>query len=141
MSALGNLVRISRWHLDEKRQTLAELERQVERLDGELATLDRELEAERRLAERDDTARRAFPAYAARQRKRRESLQQRREALQAEVEAAREDLRAAFREAKTYELARDAETDRARQARTRAEDAAMDELGLQLHRRKTSPTR
>jgi flagellar export protein FliJ len=98
--------------------------------------LDRELAGERAVAERDDEARRAFPAYAAQHRKRRDALQRRLDALSAEVEAAREALRAAFREAKKYELARDAEDARARRARARAEDAAMDELGLQLHRRK-----
>jgi flagellar export protein FliJ len=93
---------------------------------------------ERTVAERDDDARRAFPAYAAQHRKRRGAVQRRLDALGAEVEAAREELRGAFREAKKYELARDAETERARQARARAEDAAMDELGLQLHRRKNA---
>jgi flagellar export protein FliJ len=136
MSALHNLVRISRWHLDAKRQALGELERLEERLQADLARLDAELERERAVAEQSELTRRAFPAYARQQKARRQALQRRVAQVHAEVEAAREELREAFREAKKYELARDAEQARARQARDRAENAAMDEVGLQLHRRR-----
>ncbi len=136
MSALSNLVRISRWQLDEKRQKLADMERLREKLEADITRLDNNLEEESRAADASDEARRAFPAFAEAERGRRERLCQSIEEVDRQIEDAREEVREAFREAKKYELALSNQDARERRKRERAETAAMDELGLQLHRRK-----
>jgi flagellar export protein FliJ len=136
MSALENLVRISRWQLDEARQKLGDLERLEARLQADLDRLDAAVAAEQRAAQGSDIARAAYPAYAEAQRARRQRLQGSIADVQGQIAAAREAVAEAFREAKKYELARDNERARAKAKRERTEAAQMDEMGLQLHRRK-----
>ena len=136
MSALDNLVRISRWHLDEARQKLGDLERLESRLQGDIDRLDANLAAERAAAQESDQARAAYPAYAQAQKGRRQRLERSIADVQGQIAPARDAVAEAFREVKTYELARDNERARAESQRARAESARLDELGLQLHRRK-----
>ena len=136
MSALDNLVRISRWHLDEARQKLGDLERLEARLQDEVARLDANLQAEQKAAHESDLARAAYPAYAEAQKQRRQRLERSIADVRGQIDQARQAVAEAFGEAKKYELARDNERARARTKRERREAAQMDELGLQLHRRK-----
>jgi flagellar export protein FliJ len=136
MSALDNLVRISRWHLDEARQKLGDLERLEARLHDDIQRLDANLVAERTAAAESDLARAAYPAYAQAQKLRRQRLERSIAEVRDQIAAARETVAEAFREAKKYELARDNERARAEAKRARAEAARMDEMGLQAYRRK-----
>ena len=136
MSALDNLVRISRWHLDEARQKLGDLERLEVRLGDDIRRLDANLLAEQQAAQESDIARTAYPAFAQAQKVRRQRLERSIADVQAQIARAREAVADAYREAKKYELARDNERARTRAKRERAQAAEMDEMGLQLHRRK-----
>lgn len=136
MSALDNLVRISRWHLDEARQKLGDLERLEAGLQDDLQRLDADLVAEQQAAQESDAARAAYPAYADAQKTRRQRLERSIADVQGQIAQARDAVADAFREAKKYELARDNERARAKAKRARSEAAQMDEMGLQLHRRK-----
>ncbi|MDZ7714080.1 MAG: flagellar FliJ family protein [Rhodovibrio sp.] len=136
MSALDNLVRISRWHLDEARQKLGDLERLEARLHDDVRRLDAQLADEQTAAQESEMARAAYPAYAEAQKLRRKRLERSIADVQNQIAEAREAVADAFREAKKYELARDNERARAKAKRDRAEAAQMDEMGLQLHRRK-----
>ena len=136
MSALDNLVRISRWHLDEARQKLGDLERLEARLQDDVRRLDAQLAEEQTAAQESEIARAAYPAYAEAQKLRRQRLERSIADIQNQIADAREAVAEAFRESKKYELARDNERARAKAKRDRAEAAQMDEMGLQLHRRK-----
>ncbi|MBK1668263.1 hypothetical protein CKO28_09465 [Rhodovibrio sodomensis] len=136
MSALDNLVRISRWHLDEARQRLGDLERLEARLQDDIGRLDANLKAEQTAARETEIARAAYPAYAEAQKLRRQRLERSIDDVRGQIAEAREAVAEAYREAKKYELARDNERARAQAKRDRAEAAQMDEMGLQLHRRK-----
>jgi len=136
MNALDNLVRISRWHLDEARQKLGDLERLEVRLREDIRRLDANLAAEQTAAQESEIARAAYPAYAEAQKLRRQRLERSVAEVQDQIAEAREAVAEAFREAKKYELARDNERARAKAKRERIEAAQMDEMGLQLHRRK-----
>ena len=135
MSALDNLVRISRWHLDEARQKLGDLERLEARLHDDVRRLDAQLAEEQAAAQASELARAAYPAYAEAQKLRRHRLETSIAEVQSQIAEARETVADAFREAKKYELARDNERARTKAKRDRAEAAQMDEMGLQLHRR------
>jgi flagellar export protein FliJ len=136
MSALDNLVRISRWHLDEARQKLGDLERLEARLHDDVRRLDARVADEQTAAQESEIARAAYPAYAEAQKLRRHRLETSIAEVQGQIAEARETVADAFREAKKYELARDNERARAKAQRDRAEAARMNEMGLQLHRRK-----
>lgn len=135
MTGFDSLVRISRWQLDEKRQKLTELERLVERLQGDLTRLDEGVASEQRLAERDDMARQAYPAFLKSEMDRRKRLQKSIADVEKEIEAVREEVADAFRELKKYEMAQANELQRVRARRERADQQRTDELGAQLHRR------
>lgn len=136
MTAFDSLLRISRWHLDEKRQKLAELERLAERLRQDLQRLDDGIAAERRLAEADNEARRVYPAFLQAEMQRRRRLEQSIADVEQEIDSAREDVNEAFRELKKYELAKTNEDNRVRLRKQRAEQGFADELGAQMHRRR-----
>lgn len=136
MTPFNSLVRISRWHLDEKRQKLAELERLAERLRGDLARLDEGIAAEQKLAEQDDMARRAYPTFLEAETKRRQRLEKSIADVEAEIEAAREEVGDAFRDLKKYELAESNEQARVRHRRNKLEQQRTDEMGVQLYQRR-----
>lgn len=138
MTGLPELVRISRWHLNEKRQKLADLERLTERLEGDLARLDSGIERERKLAAEDLDASRTFPAYMQAELERRRKLEASIADIQRETEAAREEVAEAFRELKKYEMADNNQQERERRKDAKTEQQTMDELGAQLHRRAES---
>mgnify|MGYP006287392883 FL=1 len=138
MTAFNSLIRITHWHLDEKRQKLAELERLAERLRGDLQRLDEGIAHEQQLAQQDDMARRAYPAFLEAELDRRQRLEKSIADVEQEIEAAREEVGEAFRELKKYELAEDNERQRVRKRRERIEQQRHDELGTQLHHRQNA---
>ncbi|MFQ5773266.1 MAG: flagellar export protein FliJ [Kiloniellaceae bacterium] len=135
MTALGSLVRVHDWILNEKRQKLAALEGLAERMKDDLRRLQEDLEREQRAASGSLEGTVAFPAFVAAALERRKRLRQSIAELERAIEAAREEVHAAFQEVKKYELARDNDDKRERDRRARGEQKALDELGTSLYRR------
>jgi flagellar export protein FliJ len=134
--AIGNLVRLHRWTLDEKRRAVADLERLAARMQADIDALDAEIDRERSTAAQTMEGAAAYPAFVAVARQRRDKLAASLRALEQETEQAREAVQAAFEELKKYELAEANAARRLAAKRQRAERLAEDELGLDLHRRK-----
>lgn len=137
MTALSELVRISRWHLDEKRQKLGDLERLADRLRDDLRKLDETIAHEQRVVQDDPSARETYSAYIQAEMERRRRLEQSIANVDGEIESAREEVAEAFRELKKYEMAKANQDEREQERQKKAEDKQMDEMGLQLHHRKT----
>ena len=135
MSTLGSLVRVHTWALDEKRQTLAGMERLAEKLENDLRDLEAELLRERSAATGSVEGTIAFPAFVAAALERRKKLLVSIANLELAIEAAREEVRESYREVKKYELARDNEERRERDRLALRERNTLDELGMTLHRR------
>ncbi len=136
MSALGSLVRVHTWALNEKRQTLAGLEGLGDKLRQDLEGLEEELQQEQSAATGSAEGTLAFPAFLAAALERRKKLRLSIENINLAIEASREEVREAFREVKKYELARDNEARRERDRLALRERKVDDELGATLHRRK-----
>ncbi len=136
MSALGSLVRVHTWALNEKRQTLAEMEKLADKLHGDLEALETELQQEQSAATGSIEGTIAFPAFAAAALERRKRLRVSIANLDLGIEAAREEVRQAYREVKKYELARDNDERREQDRLALSERKALDELGATLHQRK-----
>ncbi len=136
MSALGSLVRVHTWALNEKRQTLAGLEGLAGKLHKDLEGLDVELQQEQSAATDSVEGTLAFPAFVAAALERRKKLRVSIANLNLAIEAAREEVREAYQEVKKYELARDNEERRERDRLALRERKVLDELGATLHRRK-----
>ncbi len=136
MSALGSLVRVHTWALNEKRQTLAGLEGLGQKLRKDLEGLEVELQQEQSAATDSIEGTIAFPAFIAAALERRKRLRVSIANLDLGIEAAREEVREAYQEVKKYELARDNYERREQDKLELSERKALDELGATLHQRK-----
>jgi len=136
MNALNSLVRVHSWALDEKRQKLAELEGLADKLRADLQALEQELEQEQSAASGSAEGSIAFPAFVAAALERRKRLRQSIANIELACTAARDEVNQAFQEMKKFELARDNQIAEEQDEAARREQTAMDEMGVDLHRRK-----
>ncbi len=136
MTALGSLVRVHSWALNEKRQKLAGLEELADKMHQDLEQLAADLNSEQRAAAGSMEGTIAFPAFVAAALERRKKLRQSIADLGLAIDAARGEVRDAFQEVKKYELARDNHERREREKIARREQRELDELGANMHQRK-----
>ncbi len=136
MTALGSLVRVHSWALNEKRQKLAGLEELADKMHQDLEQLEADLTNEQRAAAGSIEGTIAFPAFVAAALERRKKLRESIADLGLAIDAARAEVREAFQEVKKYELARDNYERREREKVARREQRELDELGANMHRRK-----
>ena len=138
MTALGSMVRVHRWALDEKQQKLAEIERFCDRMRQDLETLDENLASERDAAARSPDGTIAFASFIAAALERRRRLVDSIANLEREADLARDEVGEAFRELKKYEMAETNAKEREGQKRKKQEQLALDEVGVGLYRRRSS---
>ena len=136
MTALGSLVRVHSWALNEKRQKLAGLEDLAGKMHEDLEQLEAELNNEQRAAAGSIEGTIAFPAFVAAALERRGKLRESIANLGLAIDAARAEVREAFQEVKKYELAQDNHERREREKVARRERRELDELGTNIHQRK-----
>jgi flagellar export protein FliJ len=132
------LVRLNDWAVDGKRRALAEQLRQLDNLEGRLKALEEEMIREREAATAMPTeAGLTYAAYASHALDRKRALQaQIREQIGA-VETAREELRLAYLEFKKYDIAENRRAAMVEAELAKADQAVLDEIGINIHRRKT----
>jgi flagellar export protein FliJ len=136
MTALGSLVRVHTWELNEKRQKLAGLQELSDKICQDVENLEAQLQHEQSAAAGSIEGTIAFPAFVAAALERRKKLRVSIANLDLAIEAAREEVREVFQEVKKYELARDNQEKRERERIAKREQIELDELGVNLHRRK-----
>jgi flagellar export protein FliJ len=132
---LDSVIRLQKWRLDEKRRQLGDLLRLSEQLQGELAGLENELQAEQELVAGNFDASYNYGAYARGYIERRERLQQSLQNVEQQIEAAQEEVRAAFRELKTIEITKDNRDKVVAIETGRRQQSELDELSLNPQRR------
>lgn len=138
MTALDQLVRLHRWNLDEKRQKLAELERFRTKLQGNIDSLEADLAREQAAAERSEVTSVSLPAFIKATIDRRRKMEESIAEVDRSIAAARDEIAQAFQEFKKYETAHGNHERREAQKRSRREQAAADELSIDLHRRQAA---
>lgn len=131
MRGVDGLIRLWKWRLDERRRTVVDLEILRAGIERQMARLDDELEAERKVATQNYDVGFGFTAYRKANRERHANLIVSREEVIDRIAAAQEEVNAAFRELKKYELVKENWERRERQKQERREQAEMDEAGLQ----------
>jgi len=135
VTALDQLVRLHRWTLDEKRQKLAELERFRAKLLANIDALEADLAREQAAAERSEVSSFSLPAFIKATIDRRRKIEGSIAEIDRSIAAARDEITQAFQEFKKYETAHGNHLRREAQKQSRREQAASDELGIELHRR------
>jgi flagellar protein FliJ len=134
---LKTLIRLAGFNVDEKRRVLVALQTREDEILAAIAAEERQLAEEQRIASEDSTGVGfLYGAYANAWLDRRGKYQTMLAAVRAEIEKARDDLAEAFREQKTYELTQTNREKRAKEEADQKEQAFLDEIGLNLYRRK-----
>ena len=136
MAGLKSLIRLRKHELDEKRRVATRLLAALDNLKREENRLLDELEAEKKQAEADMDALSVFPNYNKKMQGKLKAIRQEQIKVSAAVDRAQTELQDAFKEYKTYEITEDAREKRKAAAEKKAEDAAMDEIGIEGFRRK-----
>ncbi len=137
---LHTLIRLRKWDVDEKQRALAVLLRQEEDVIERQAALETEVENEIAFtATLPADQRGTLAAYL----KRCDDFRQRLLEILAEVRrqiaAAQSELAEAYRRLKTFEVTQEARDAAAAAEENRQEVIELNELGLELHRRKVQP--
>ncbi len=103
---------------------------------ADLEDLEADVKNEQRAAAGSIEGTIAFPAFVATALERRKKLRESIANIGLAIEPAREEVRAGFQEVKKYELARDNVTRRKGEEVAKREQRELDELGVDMHRRK-----
>ena len=134
---LDQLIRVNKWGVDERQRELGILVNREEDLIDQGHRLDAELAEEQRIAATDPTmAGFLYGGFADHYRVRKEQLRHILHAIRLEIEDARERLADAYRQLKVYEEVQKNRATREDAEEARQEQVALDEIGLNQHRRR-----
>ena len=135
---LQSLIRLRKWHVDEKRRILVNLQESETQVMALLHALEEQGQKEKQIATSDPTgAGRLYGDYARWAKERRLELQQTLEDIREHILTARDHLREAFKELKTSEIVEDTRTQNARDERDRRDIEIQNEVALDMYRRDT----
>ncbi len=133
---LTSLIRLADANLNEKRRELNELERQEDELRKRLDALEVEKVQEQQNARSMEFGAFAYTGYARGVIERRERIEAQIAGMQPMLEEARQAVSEAFQDLKRYEIALDLRIKSAKAEFERKDTIAMDEMSLNMHRRK-----
>lgn len=130
MKSRDTLIRLKRFHVDEKRRRVAQIETMVAEFARMAVDLEREITAEEQRSGISDMAHFAYPTYAKAARTRRDNLRRSADDLQGQLSDAQAELGEAFEALKKVEILESRERSAERAADAAREQSAMDRLGL-----------
>lgn len=134
---LQTLIRLRKFEVDERQRAMAVLLRREEAIVSGLDALVEEKRAESAFMESAGIWEGStFTAYLEHWEQRRQQFLQALEQVEALIEQAREELSDAYRRLKTFEITQEMRDDEEEREENRLEQIDLDEIGLQLHRRK-----
>jgi len=136
MKGLPTLIRLYQRELDGRRRRLAFLENRRDNLLASLATLEGRLVVEQETASDSVEAMFAYGPYARRFLMERDQFRKQIAKAEDEVAKARQGVTEAYGELKKYELAEAARARRTQAERDRAERIALDDMGVEIYRRR-----
>jgi flagellar export protein FliJ len=138
MKSRDTLIRLKRFHVDEKRRRVSQIETMIAEFQRMAGDLDREIQAEQTRAGIHDTTHFAYPTYARAATARRDNLLRSADDMKSQLQEAQEELAEAFEEMKKVELLDERDQAREKAAENTRDQQAMDAIGLAGHSRKAS---
>ncbi|MBL8697232.1 MAG: flagellar FliJ family protein [Alphaproteobacteria bacterium] len=139
MRGLETLIRVKRWEIDGLRRTVAEAESLVARRQEEAARFEIAVVREQQQARADEVGAYGYAAgYASAVIATRADLSRALAAAESHAAEARDRLAEAYAELKRFEIVQEAREKRAQLAEQRRETIQLDELGIELHRRRSN---
>jgi flagellar FliJ protein len=138
MKSRDTLIRLKRFHVDEKRRRVSQIETVIAEFQRMASDLDREIAAEQTRAGIHDVTHFAYPTYARAATQRRDNLLRSAEDMKGQLTEAQDELAEAFEEMKKVELLDERDQAREKVAEKTRDQQSMDEIGLQAHSRRAS---
>jgi flagellar export protein FliJ len=138
MKSRDTLIRLKRFHVDEKRRRVSQIETMIAEFQRMASDLDREIAAEQQRAGIHDVTHFAYPTYARAAGQRRDNLLRSAEDMKGQLTEAQDELAEAFEELKKVELLDERDQAREKTAEKVRDQQSMDEIGLQAHSRRAS---
>lgn len=132
------LIRLAGSEVDEARRGLQAVLAEEDKIRADMAALEAEVAAEEALVKAQPDLAGPYTLFAVRAKERREALEAALAELQPRIEAAREALAEAFANQKKYEIAKENRDRAEAEEEKRKEGIALDEMGLNAHRRKNA---
>ena len=130
MKSRKSLIQLRRFEVDERRQTVADIENMLEDLRQMVVDLERQIEVEQEKAGVNDVNHFAYPTFAKAAIQRRDNLQNSIQELEKKLEEARGELAEAFEELKKVELIEERDAERVRAQSAARDQAELDEIAL-----------
>src|SRR5919205_1530785 len=130
MKSRDTLIRLKRFHVDERRRRVAQIEMMIAEFDRMAAELNREIASEEQKAGISDPAHFAYPTYAKAAMQRRDNLRRSADELRGQLDDAKAELGEAFEELKKAEILDDRERAAERALESARDQAAMNQIGL-----------
>ena len=130
MKSRETLIRLKRFHVDEKRRRVAQIEMMIAEFDRMATDLNREIASEEQKAGISDPGHSAYPTYARAATQRRDNLKRSADELTGQLEEAKAELGVAFEELKKAEILDDRERNAERVLESARDQAAMNQIGL-----------
>jgi flagellar FliJ protein len=134
MKSRDSLIRLKRFHVDEKRRRVAQIETMIAEFERLAADLDQQILAEQERTGIHDVTHYAYPTFARAAMQRRDNLRTSTEELRAQLLDARDQLAEAFEDLKKFELLDERDSERERAVQAAREQAALDEVATQIRR-------
>ncbi|MBR9824660.1 MAG: flagellar export protein FliJ [Alphaproteobacteria bacterium] len=129
------LIRLARFKVEELQKQMAELDRSKQALTQQIERLEASVPEEQAAATESKDGYLAYGSYAQAVIKRKENIRASLHEVESQSDALRDRLSEAFQELKKYELMEERRLARAEAAFRSAEQAEMDELAQNRHRR------
>src|SRR6201998_3935229 len=130
MKSRETLIRLKKFHVDERRRKVAQIEGMIAEFERMANDLEREIKSEQDRAGIHDPGHFAYPTYAKAAMQRRENLQRSADDLKIQLEAATNALAEAFEELKKVELLDERDQIREREEESAREQAELDAIGM-----------
>ncbi len=132
MKSRKSLIQLRRFEVDERRQTVADIETMKGELQQMVIDLERQIEVEQEKAGISDVNHFAYPTFAKAAIARRDNLNNSCAELETKLEEARDQLAEAFEELKKVELIEERDAERVRVHEAAKEQAELDEIGINM---------
>ncbi len=136
MSALRRLVQIHSWDLEQRRKRLAELEQLAAKTRRQITEIDDQIEEEKQHAALSPDGSQLFASFLSVALTRRKRAESRLASLEGSIERTRSEVEQAFQDLKKFEVADEVQEQRRAEEDQRRQQIALDELGLEAHRRR-----
>ena len=137
MKSRKSLIQLRQFEVDERRQTVTDIENMMSELNQMVVDLERQIEVEQEKAGVSDINHYAYPTFAKAAIQRRDNLKNSVSELESRLEEARDGLAEAFEELKKVELLEERNQDRERHEENQRSQSEMDAIGLAMHMRAT----